>query len=83
MVDNAGQWKIKLDQSPGRKILGLVSIATMVLLGFTAITQFSWLFKKGLIGLNLFLIVATIFVCVIIYVIPKKSGITSTGNEAA
>lgn len=83
MVDNAGQWKIKFDQSSGRKTLGLVSTAAMILLGFTALTQFSWLFKKGLIGLNLFLIVAAIFVNVMIYVVPKKSGITSTGKEAA
>ena len=83
MVDNAGQWKIKFDQSSGRKTLGLVSMAAMILLGFTALTQFSWLFKKGLIGLNLFLIVAAIFVCVMIYVVPKKSEVTSTGEEAA
>lgn len=83
MVDNAGQWKIQFDQSSGRKTLGLVSTAAMILLGFTALTQFSWLFKKGLIGLNLFLIVAAIFVCVMIYVVPKKSGVTSTGKEVA
>lgn len=76
MVDNAGQWKIKFDQSSSRKTLGLVSTAAMILLGFTALTQFSWLFKKGLIGLNLFLIVAAIFVCVMIYVVPKKSEVT-------
>ncbi|KJS47001.1 MAG: sodium:solute symporter [Peptococcaceae bacterium BRH_c23] len=83
MVDNAGQWKIKFDQSSGRKILGLVSTAAMFLLGFIALTQFSWLFQKGLIGLNLFLIVAAIFVIVMIYVVPIKSGVTSIGKEVA
>lgn len=77
MVDNAGQWKVKFDQSSGRKTLGLVSAAAMILLGFTALTQFSWLYTKGLIGLNLFLIVAAIFVNVIVFVVPKKSGVAS------
>ncbi len=75
MVDNAGQWKVKLEQTSGRKNIGFVSIVAMILLSFTALTQFTWLFQKGLIGLNLFLIVAAIFVTVIIYVVPKKSEV--------
>ncbi|MCO5385989.1 MAG: hypothetical protein NHB14_09680 [Desulfosporosinus sp.] len=73
MVENAGQWKLKLDQSSGRKTLGLVSTAAMIIFGFTAITQFNWLFQKGLIGLNLFLIVAAIFVNVMVFIVPIKS----------
>lgn len=83
MVDNFGQWKIEFDQSSGRKTLGLVSTVIMIIFTFTALTQFNWLFQKGLIGLNLFLIVAAIFVNVMVFIVPKKSGVASPEKAIA
>lgn len=73
MVENLGQWKYEFKQSSGKKILGFVSIAAMIIFTFTALTQFNWLYQKGLIGLNLFLIVAAIFVNIIAFTVPLKS----------
>lgn len=73
MTEKAGQWKFKFDQSSGRKTLGIVSTVSMVIFIITALTQFNWLFQKGLIGLNLFLIVTAIFVNVMVFIVPIKS----------
>jgi len=83
LLDNAGQWKVKFDQSSGRKTLGLASMATLIIFTFTALSQFNWLFHKGLIGLNLFLIVAAIFVSVMVFIVPKKSEVMSPNKAIA
>ena len=58
-------------------------MATLIIFTFTALSQFNWLFHKGLIGLNLFLIVAAIFVSVMVFIVPKKSEVMSPNKAIA
>ncbi|MFZ5648281.1 MAG: sodium:solute symporter family protein [Bacillota bacterium] len=71
LVEKAGQWSFGKNLSAGRRTLAWTAIAGAVVFGLTALTKFSWLFKMGLHGLTLFLVVVSFFVFVLSVVVPK------------
>ncbi len=73
LVEKAGQWQLARKLTPGRKAGTFVGIAGVLLFGVLAFPQLAWLSKSGLLGLNLFLLVGSLFIAVLALIVPKKN----------
>jgi SSS family solute:Na+ symporter len=86
LVETFGQWQVGRDLTRRRSIIAWSGIAGALICGFIAITRFNWLYKHGLHGLILFLIVVALFIIVLSAVVPKdksKRGILFAQNTGA
>jgi len=81
LVEKAGHWQLGKNLSAGRLTLAWTAVAGVAVFGLLALTKFSWLYKMGLHGLTLFLVVVSLFVFVLSAVVSsgqKEEGVPVT-----
>ncbi|MBE3587852.1 MAG: sodium:solute symporter family protein [Thermoanaerobacteraceae bacterium] len=72
LVEKAGRWQLGKNPSAGRRTAVWVGTIGGLACGFLILTRFTWLYKLGLIGLDLFLLVISLFIIIMAVVVPKE-----------
>lgn len=72
LIEKYGQWELSKNLNRGRLCAAWAGLAGIMFLGPTALANFNFLYINGLIGLNLFLLVISIFTVVVALTVPKE-----------